>query len=176
VVNAAQHTYWNLAGHAAGPILDHRLRVHAERYTPGDPVVPTGEIQPVKGTSFDFTTAKPIGRDLKAAGGTPTGYDLNYVVDGPPGTVRPVARVEDPTSGRVLTIESDQPGVQFYTGNFLDGSAHGKGGVPYRQYGGLCLETQAFPNSVNVPAWQPQLILRPGKTYRHAIVYRFSTE
>jgi aldose 1-epimerase len=175
LVNLAQHTYWNLGGPDSGTILDHQLLLHAARYTPGDPLVPTGEVKPVKGTPFDFTVAKRIGTDMRAAGGTPIGYDQNFVIDGEPGTVRPVARVKDPRSGRVLTLESDQPGVQFYTGNFLDGTARGKG-TTYRQYSGLCLETQKFPNAINVPAWQDQPILRPGQTYRHTMVVRFTTE
>ena len=173
-VNVAQHAYWNLAGAGQGTILDQQLRLHAARFTPGDPV-PTGTIQPVAGTPFDFTAAKPIGKDLQAAGGKPIGFDLNYVVDGEPGRLRPVARLKDPGSGRVLTLESDQPGVQFYSGNFLDGSARGKGGT-YRQYTGLCIETQKFPNAINIPAWKDQVILRPGQTYRHTMLLRFSAE
>ena len=103
-------------------------------------MVPDGRIRPVEGTPFDFTRAKAIGRDLKDAGGTPIGYDHNFVVNGEPSQLRPVARLEDPRSGRVMTLSADQPGVQFYTGNFLDGSERGKGST-YVQYAGLCLET-----------------------------------
>lgn len=175
LVNLAHHTYWNLAGKAAPPILDHELTLYASNFTPGDPVVPTGVVQPVHGTPFDFTTGKPIGRDLKAVGGKPIGYDHNFVVDGEPSALRPVARVRHPASGRVLTLQANQPGLQFYSGNFLDGSLQGKAG-PYLQYTGFCLETQKFPNSINVPAWRDEVILRPGMTYRHSMVHHFSVE
>ncbi len=175
LVNMAHHTYWNLGGFASGPILDHELTLFADNYTPGDPVVPTGVIKPVKGTPFDFTTAKAIGRDLKDVGNKPVGYDHNWVVNGDAHAMRPVARLKDPKSGRVLTLEADQPGVQFYSGNFMDGKAHGKGAT-YAQYTGLCLETQKFPNSINVPAWKDAVILRPGQTYRHTMIHRFSAE
>ncbi|MFO7178833.1 MAG: aldose epimerase family protein [Pseudomonadota bacterium] len=176
LVNMAHHSYWNLGGHDSGPITDHELELYADKYTPGDPMVPTGEIKSVKGTPFDFLVKKPIGRDLAAVGGKPAGYDHNFVVNGDPNSLRPVARLSHPKSGRVLQIEANQPGVQFYTGNFLDGSAQGKGGAVYAQYGGLCLETQKFPNAINVPAWREQVILRPGQTYRHTMVHRFSVE
>ena len=163
IVNMAHHSYWNLGGHSAGTILDHELTLHADQYTPGTPMVPDGRIRPVAGTPFDFTTAKPIGRDLKQTGLTPIGYDHNFVVNGDPNQLRAVARLKDPKSGRVMTVSADQPGVQFYSGNFLDGSIKGKGAT-YGQHAGLCLETQKFPNAINVPAWQDQVILRPGRS------------
>lgn len=174
LVNLAHHGYFNLGG--SGTILDHQLLLHAAQYTPGDPMIPTGEVTPVKGGPFDFTTPKAVGRDLEAAGGHPIGFDHNFVVDGEPGTLRPVARLMEPKSGRVMTVEADQPGVQLYTGNFLDGTLVGKGGRPYPQYGGLCLETQRFPNAINVPAWHEQVILHPGETYAHHMLLGFTTE
>ena len=176
LVNMVHHSYWNLGGHDAGPITDHQLTLFARAYTPGDPLVPTGEVAEVSGTPFDFRASKPIGRDLAAAGGDPVGYDHNFFVDGQPRALRPVARLVDPKTGRVLTLEADQPGVQFYSGNYLDGSVRGKGGQPYAQHSGLCLETQAFPNAINVPAWRDQVILRPGMPYQHLMVHRFTTD
>jgi aldose 1-epimerase len=170
------HTYWNLSGAGAAPILDHELLLHAHGYTPGDPMVPTGAVAGVRGTPFDFTAGKRIGDELAAVGGKPVGYDHNFVVDGEPGALRPVARLRDPGSGRVLSLSANQPGVQFYSGNFLDGTVAGKAGRPYPQYTGLCLETQAFPNAINVPAWRDQVILRPERSYAHVMIHRFTTE
>jgi aldose 1-epimerase len=173
IVSMAHHSYWNLAGD--GTILDHELTIPADKYTPGNPMVPDGTVKPVKGTPFDFTTQKPIGRDLKAAGGKPVGYDHNWVVNGDPHAMREVAKLKDPKSGRVMTISADQPGLQFYTGNFMDGSNTGKG-VHQVQYSGLCLESQKFPNSINVPAWQAEVILKPGQTYKHTMIHKFTAE
>lgn len=180
IVNMAHHTYWNLGGEGSGSILDHELTLYAERFTPsaavasGDPV-PDGREQSVRGTPFDFTTAKPIGRDLQAVGGQPIGFDHNWIVDGEPNELRRVARARDPRSGRVLSLEANQPGVQFYSGKFLDGSLRGKSRT-YQQYDGFCLETQKFPNAINVPAWRDQVLLRPGQAYEHVMVHRFSVE
>jgi aldose 1-epimerase len=175
IVSMAHHSYWNLAGHESGPITGQELTLFADQYTPGDPV-PDGKIKAVKGTPFDFTAPKLIGKDLKDAGGKPTGFDANWIVKGDPHTLRPVAKLKDPKSGRVLELSADQPGVQFYSGNFLDGSNKGKGGVVYQQYTGLCLESQKFPNSINVPAWKDEVILKPGVTYKHVMVHKFSAE
>lgn len=175
IVNMAHHSYWNLAGHDSGPITGQELTLFSEQYTPGDPV-PDGKVKAVKGTPFDFTTPKLIGKDLQAAGGKPVGFDANWVVKGDPHALRPVAKLKDPKSGRVLELSADQPGVQFYSGNFLDGSNKGKGGVVYQQYTGLCLESQKFPNSINVPAWKDEVILKPGVTYKHTMVHKFSAE
>ena len=175
LINMAHHSYWNLGGHDSGTVLDHELTLYADQYTPGTPMVPDGRVMPVNGTPFDFTTPKAIGKELKQTGGTPTGYDHNFVVKGTPNQLRPVARVKDPKSGRVMTLSADQPGVQFYTGNFLDGSARGKGAT-YSQHAGLCLETQKFPNAINVPAWREQVIVSPGQTYRHVMIHRFTAE
>ena len=175
IINMAHHSYWNLGGHDSGPITDEELMLFADQYTPGDPV-PDGKVKAVKGTPFDFTRAKLIGRDLKETGGKPVGFDSNWVVRGEPHSLRPVARLKDPKTGRVLELSADQPGVQFYTGNFLDGSNKGKGGVAYEQHAGLCLESQKFPNAINVPAWKDQVILRAGANYGHTMVFRFSVE
>ena len=110
------------------------------------------------------------------AGAAPIGYDHNWVVDGPAHELRPVAEVRHPASGRILRLEADQPGVQFYSGNFLNGSARGKQGTAYQRHAGLCLETQAHPNSANIPAWSDAVTLLPGETYRHRMLYRFSVE
>ncbi|MEO8807063.1 MAG: aldose epimerase family protein, partial [Burkholderiaceae bacterium] len=174
IVNLVHHSYWNLGGHGSGTVLDHELTLFADSYTPGTEIS-DGAVTSVRGTPFDFTVAKPIGRDIKAAGGNPVGYDHNWLVNGSRNTMRPVARLKDPKSGRVMTVDGDQPGVQFYSGNYLDGSMTGKG-TTYTQYGGLCLETQKVPNSINSPERLQDVILRPGQTYRHHMVHRFTAE
>lgn len=181
IVNPAHHSYWMLQGVGNGGIKDQILWINATKYTPGkvskpgtDPV-PDGTVKPVAGTPFDFTKPKPIGKDLEAVGGKPVGYDNFWVVDGDPRAMRPVATVKDPKSGRVLTLEADQPGVQFYAGIFLDGTITGKG-VTYKQYDALCLETHAFVNAINVPAWKDTVILKPGQTYTQHMNHKFSVE
>ena len=177
-VNLVHHSYWNLAGHDSGTILDQHLALDCSRYTPGDAtLIPTGEIAPVRGTPLDFTRAKAIGRDidqLPGGGDDPGGFDHNFVIDGEVGAMRRAARVFDPDSGRAMEIWSDQAGIQFYSGNFLDGIV-GKGGTSYDKHDGFCLETQVFPDAINkqgVDGW-PSVVLRPGVTYRHRMVHRF---
>ena len=170
IVNIVNHTYWNLGADVT--VLDHEVQLFASRYTPaGADLVPTGAIAEVAGTAFDFRAAKPIGQDLTAAGGDPAGFDTNFIVDGDPTALRPVARMVHPGSGRVLEIAADQPGVQFYTGNSLHGVS-GKG-REHVQYSGCCFETQCFPDSINKPAWRDAVILRPDRSYRHTQIARF---
>jgi aldose 1-epimerase len=171
IVNLAHHSYFNLAGHASGPVLAQELRLNASEYTVLDGG--SGLTKPVAGSAFDFTSFKSVGRDLAAVGNHPLGYDHNYVVLGSAAELREAACVRDPQSGRVMTLESDQPGLQFYCGSFLDGTDQGKG-ARYEQYAGFCLESQKFPYAINVPAWRNQVILRAGECYRHRMVHRFS--
>ncbi len=170
-VSMAHHSYWNLAGHAEGTVEGHELQVFADEYTPGDPVVPDGRIESVDHTPFDFRQGRRL-QALDEVNGDPPGYDHNFVVRGPQGEVRPVACLIEPESGRRLELSADQPGVQVYTGNFLDGHLTGKG-VTYGRHAGICLETQAFPNAINVPQWRDQVLLRPGQRYRHVMVHQF---
>jgi aldose 1-epimerase len=174
VINMAHHSYWNLAGHASGPIGEEQLQLFAANYTPATDLIPNGTIAAVQGTPFDFTQPKRIDKDWSAAGGSPAGFDHNWVVDGEPHQLRPVARLSEPKSGRVLTLEANQPGVQFYTGNFLN--VTGKAGARYEPHAGLCLETQRFPNSINVPGWREEVILEPGQVYQHRMRFHFGVE
>lgn len=174
-VNLTNHAYFNLMDGGASPILNHIMRAEADAYTPvDDTLIPTGEIVPVRGAPIDFTSPKPIGQDLKAMGGDPAGYDHNLVLRNQTGRLARAVEVYDPSTGRLMECWTTQPGVQFYTSNFLNGSIKGKGGVVYGQYHAFCLETQHFPDSVNQPRF-PSTILRPGDVYREITEYRFST-
>lgn len=173
-INLTNHAYWNLAGAGSPTIKDHSLTLYAEQFTASDEtLIPTGELQSVEGTALDFRTPHLIGERIASLDDTGAlGYDHNFVVDGKAGEMRPAARLEHPESGRVLEILTDQPGIQFYSGNFLEGQS-GKGGKAYAHRSALCLETQHYPDSPNQPNF-PSVILRPGETYTHAIVHRFS--
>lgn len=174
-VNLTNHTYFNLSGVPGHTILGHAVQLEADKYTPvDDTLIPTGKIDPVEGTPLDFRTPHAIGERIAQMKGDPGGYDHNVVLRSG-GSKEPVlaATVSDPHSGRVMTMLTTEPGVQFYSGNFLDGSNVGKTGKAYPKHAGMCLEAQHFPDSVNREDF-PSTILRPGQTYRQTTIYKFS--
>jgi aldose 1-epimerase len=179
VLNLSNHSYFNLDGQGKGNILSHELTLHADAFTPVDStLIPTGEMKKVSGTPFDFTSPHPIGErvndtaDMQIRYGL--GYDHNFVLKGENGKMKPAASVYSPASGRTLEVETTEPGIQFYCGNFLDGSEKGKGSVYQHRYG-FCLETQHFPDSPNQPSF-PTTVLKPGEEFRSATIFRFGVK
>ncbi len=174
-INLSNHSYFNLAGRTTEPVLGHELTLAADHYTPvNETLIPTGEIAPVAGTPLDFTKPTDIGARIKELKGEPSGYDHNFVLDSGGKSLALAARVYEPKTGRVMTISTTEPGIQFYTGNFLDGTITGKDGIVFRKHHAFCLETQHFPDSIHHANF-PRAVLEPGKIYSQTTVYKFST-
>lgn len=179
IVNLTNHSYFNLSGNAANDVLNDTVQFDADAFTPIDSTFMTwGEIRPVEGTPFDFRAGKTVGQDIEADDEqlkNGLGYDHNMVLNTGGDLSKVACRISDPTSGIVLRVYTTEPGIQFYTGNFLDGKVKGKGGIAYPRRGAICVETQHYPDSPNQPNY-PSVVLRPGETYSSTCIYKFSVE